>query len=303
MSERSDRSTDGLTSTHGGELLSALLDGELGPAEREAVVAHVTGCGDCADELAALRAARLALRSLPAVDPPGGFFEGLVPPRLVGGRAPARRARRGPTRLVAAQVAVAAAAALVIAAGAGSWRPAPVSAQVGGAVERHAAAASAMQVGLGGGSLLPAPVTPTTSAQRPISELGAPFVAPEELAGYRRVGVFQADGGIQVLYRRGDHGLSVFEEEGDLDMASLPPDGSSVRVDGAIAWRWDDPRAAGRVVVMERDGLVVTVVGDESADAVLEVVRALPGPAGPGFGARLRAACATALRLLGPAPD
>lgn len=298
----SDRSPDGLTSTHGGELLSALLDGELRAAEREAVVLHVTGCGECAGELAALRAARLALRSLPAVDPPPGFLAGLVPPRAVVGRAPARQGRRGSTRLVAAQVAAAAAAALVVAVGAGSWRPVPVSAQVGGAVERHAAAAGALEVGLGGASLLPTPVTPTTSARRPVRELGAPFVAPEDLAGYRRVGVFQADGVVQVLYRRGKHGLSVFEEEGELEGGSLPIDGSPVQVDGATAWRWDDPRAAGRVVVMERDGLVVTVVGDESADAVLEVVRALPGPAGPSVGARLRAACAGALRLLGPAP-
>jgi anti-sigma factor RsiW len=44
--------------------------GELGPAEREAVEAHVASCGHCRDELGALNATRAALLSVPEEEPP-----------------------------------------------------------------------------------------------------------------------------------------------------------------------------------------------------------------------------------------
>ncbi|WP_248963712.1 anti-sigma factor family protein [Sphaerisporangium perillae] len=53
--------------SHLGERASALIDGELGHAERERALAHLTFCADCRAELDAMRALKSRLRSL---DPP-----------------------------------------------------------------------------------------------------------------------------------------------------------------------------------------------------------------------------------------
>ncbi len=56
-----------MTGEHAGDALSALVDGELGAAEADAVRAHVGSCTDCADELEAVRRSRRVVRLLPAV--------------------------------------------------------------------------------------------------------------------------------------------------------------------------------------------------------------------------------------------
>jgi anti-sigma factor RsiW len=55
------------------ERLSAYLDGELPPAEREAARAHLAACPSCAAALKELSAPDAALRALPAVEPPPFF--------------------------------------------------------------------------------------------------------------------------------------------------------------------------------------------------------------------------------------
>ena len=57
------------------ELLSALLDDALGPAERAALEAHVAACADCGRELEALRATVALLGRLPAAHAPAGFVD------------------------------------------------------------------------------------------------------------------------------------------------------------------------------------------------------------------------------------
>lgn len=52
--------------THLGSWLSALVDGQLPPDETERALAHVAACPQCADELAAARAARRALSTAAA---------------------------------------------------------------------------------------------------------------------------------------------------------------------------------------------------------------------------------------------
>jgi hypothetical protein len=47
--------------SHLGSRVSALVDGQLSPADTERALAHVAACGPCADELAAARQARRAL--------------------------------------------------------------------------------------------------------------------------------------------------------------------------------------------------------------------------------------------------
>lgn len=49
--------------THLGTVVSALVDGQLSPADAERALAHVAACPACADEVAAVRAARQALLS------------------------------------------------------------------------------------------------------------------------------------------------------------------------------------------------------------------------------------------------
>jgi anti-sigma factor RsiW len=55
--------------THLGSRLSALVDGQLSPAESERALEHVAGCPRCEEELAAARAARRALSSAAPVEP------------------------------------------------------------------------------------------------------------------------------------------------------------------------------------------------------------------------------------------
>lgn len=50
--------------THLGQRLSALIDGELDPSERERVLIHVTGCSSCREEVAALRMLKRRMNAL-----------------------------------------------------------------------------------------------------------------------------------------------------------------------------------------------------------------------------------------------
>ena len=59
--------------THAGELLSAYLDGELSPDERNDVVDHLSGCSECREELGVLDVARTAVRSMPLLEPPASL--------------------------------------------------------------------------------------------------------------------------------------------------------------------------------------------------------------------------------------
>lgn len=99
-----------------GELLSALLDGELTPAEEAEVRAWLDTDPDARAELEGLTAVRSAVRSLPPVDPPFGFYERM----LRDGAGPTGRAdRAGPRRwrgggLVAAAASILVALVLVV---------------------------------------------------------------------------------------------------------------------------------------------------------------------------------------------
>jgi anti-sigma factor RsiW len=50
--------------THLGQRLSALIDGELSGSERERVLLHITRCGSCQDEVAALRTLKRRMNAL-----------------------------------------------------------------------------------------------------------------------------------------------------------------------------------------------------------------------------------------------
>jgi len=116
-------------SSHPGDLLSALLDGELTPAEEAGVRAHTSACEQCQRELRLIGEGRTLVRDLPAVDPPFGFYERMLRPRH-------RWARVG----VAALVAGAAASVGLMAVA--TPREAPVSPHVAQLVDAHTASAS-----------------------------------------------------------------------------------------------------------------------------------------------------------------
>jgi anti-sigma factor RsiW len=94
-------------SGHESERLSAYLDGELAPAERAAVEAHLAACPECAAFLAELSAADRAAAALPAEAPEGYFdtFPARVRARLQPRKA-ARPARRVPAWTWAAAAAL-----------------------------------------------------------------------------------------------------------------------------------------------------------------------------------------------------
>lgn len=122
--------------SHPGVLLSAFLDGELTSAERLEVTSHLTGCGDCRAELADLDAARVAVRSLPLLDPPRLLAENVVA---------LDRSRPGLPRAWWARAGAAAAAAVLVVAvglaafGSGSAAP---SVDLGSVIDQHAARVS-----------------------------------------------------------------------------------------------------------------------------------------------------------------
>ena len=128
------------SSGHLGDVLSALLDGELSPVEAQGAQAHVDACPTCAGELAAVSQARSWVRALPPVDPPFGFYE-----RMLLDRSPAPAGAFGnrvALRRRAGLAAVGAVAAAVTVLGVGSPSRQPVNPAVPRLVEAHAASAS-----------------------------------------------------------------------------------------------------------------------------------------------------------------
>lgn len=250
---------------HAGDLLSALLDGELTADEAIAVCGHVGACAACATELQDVRDARRLLRELPAVEPPFGFLDTL-----------GRRHRRAPV-LAAASIAAAAAIAVAVIA---PWQDAsPDGTDIEVALEHHDSTVEALE---NEGVLEAAPerlesgftATPTTAKRQERAELDEVFDAPAQLDAYELVAIYDAPDGIHLLYRRGPYALSVFEREGEIDFADLPDGGTSMRIGDHRAWRWDD-HTDGRVLVIDADGVVYTVACDEPGDVVLDIARAL----------------------------
>ena len=60
--------------THPGDLISALLDGELTAPERRDVITHLEACAECRAERDAIAAVRTTLQGLPIVEPPPGLI-------------------------------------------------------------------------------------------------------------------------------------------------------------------------------------------------------------------------------------
>src|SRR4051812_21691102 len=63
---------------HLGDVLSALLDGELAYDEAVAARAHLQACPFCRAELDATASTRTLVRSLPMLDPPHGLIDTII---------------------------------------------------------------------------------------------------------------------------------------------------------------------------------------------------------------------------------
>jgi anti-sigma factor RsiW len=120
---------------HLGDLLSALLDGELSRSAEGAAHAHLATCPSCRAELEDVRMAQTWVRRLPPAEPPFGFLERLA-------IEPPDESRRPSPRWVSVAAVAASAAAAVGLLGLAPPREAPVSPRVDRMVEAHATGAS-----------------------------------------------------------------------------------------------------------------------------------------------------------------
>jgi hypothetical protein len=283
--------------THAGDLLSALLDGALSHDEATEVRAHVADCEACTAELEGVRAARRAVRELPAVEPPAWFVA-----ELLAGDDVVPLGRRAPRVSAAASIGASMVAGLVLLVlSSSSLGPAALRPEVQGAVARHASTVSAVLGSAGDRLTTESSVVPTTAPRRDAAHLPAPYAVPASLAGYDLVDAYRSPGGVHVVYEKGDYGLSIFELPGSVDWDGLPAGGTRLSLAGHPAWRWDAAPADGRVVVLEDDGMVVIVVGDETGDAVVDVAAELPSARDVSLPTRMRRAVARSLELLSPA--
>jgi hypothetical protein len=301
---------------HPGDLLSALLDGELPGPEEAAVVAHLAGCDRCNRELDAVAAARDAVRALPVVAPPPGFLEACIErgraDEAVAGAPSAEvssatvtslepRRRRQALGGVAASVA-----AVLVVLVAGTFEGGPVRPEVGRVVGDHAATVLALA---GDGlvniqvppSTRTSSVTPSTAPYQDPEGLPAPHLVATELdGGYQLVRGFRGDQGVHLVYQSDSHVLSVFELPGRCDFDGLPAGGRRLDVGGAVGWHAEAPDVGGHVVVVERGGLVAVLVGDGPSEEVLGAAASLPAPRQPSSVQRVRQAVASGLRQLSP---
>jgi anti-sigma factor RsiW len=121
-----------LLGDHLGEQLSAYLDGELATLEMPAVSAHLDTCTECRRELSELDKGRIAVRSLPGLEPPV-FLE-------VHRQAADTHRRRLRTAVVVASGV--AAVALAFTLGPFASEPEPTAVSISDLQSRHTAVAS-----------------------------------------------------------------------------------------------------------------------------------------------------------------
>lgn len=263
------------------ELLDAYLDDELTVAEQRSVDELLASSAEARAELEDIRRVRSLVRDLPEVDAPFGFYERMVrPERSSAGKA--RKRRRAPGVAFAAVGAVAAAVVLVIAL-------APVGEQFTPPVDDVALDHVTLASHTGD---VPDDLTPIAVEE---ADRMADYEAPPTMAnGYQRVAVYDAPGGVHLVYENGDQAMvSVYERRGRVDWDGLPDGGTRKQMDDGDAWHAemtyerDNEAMVVDVVVLARDGLVVTVVGAAPTADVEAVAMSVPDPAAPSMGDRV----------------
>jgi hypothetical protein len=127
------------------------------------------------------------------------------------------------------------------------------------------------------------PRAPRSSAARQphaIDSVGSPFRAPERAGdGFRLSGRYRdTDGTVQLFYSDGLFGVSVFEQEGELDWNELP-EGEARTVGDHDARQYRTP--TGVVTVWESGDVVYTTVADAPADQLDELLADLAPTGSP----------------------
>ncbi len=119
---------------------------------------------------------------------------------------------------------------------------------------------------------------PRAAVQNPTGVTAAPsgYPGPHNLGrGYQLLGRYrQPDGTVQLYYGDGLFTLSLFEQRGTIDWASLPA-GSERTVDGVQTRTYSTP--TGTVVVWAQRGVVITCVGDAPTDQLMLAVHGVVG--------------------------
>ena len=281
------------------ELLSALLDGELDPAEEREVRDLLDRSPAARAELNGLTRVRLLVRDLADVEPPAGFLESVTPASARAGDAGPARRRGEPTDLDAVRAErarrrdrsrarrwpkvtaaiVAAAAAIVLVLGL-----TPVTDKVVPPVSAYAERHLAM-VDPAASSPAPSSFTPVPAAE--LDQAGAPAHLAE---GFDRMGGYHTtDGVMHLMYEKGDEVVSVYVQRGRVAWDGLPANGTMATLGTDTGWEMDGP--AEDVVVVERGSMVYTVVATDGHDGMMDVLHSMPEPPAPPMMDRVRDAC------------
>lgn len=258
-------------SEHPFELLTAYLDDQATPVERAEVDAHLAGCATCRHALDAEAAVRALVRTLPAVAPPDDFYARV----LARGPQPRHQTHRR-TGFAVANVAAAAAVWIGVLGVARITRAPAARPAIGALTSAHASV-------LGTGP----------SART----LKADSSAPRSIARYEYVGTATIDGREQMLYSDGTRTLSMFVEVGELDESVLPADARPIRVAGLPAWLVVTDTA--EVVLVQRPGVVVVLVGPLQSEEEALVRDADADAPDPSLGERIDAAARGLLDTFG----
>lgn len=225
------------------ELLNAYLDGELDAAEQARVEAYLADSGEARAQLAGLAEIRTALRDLPPLDPPRPLV-GPVSPSAAGW------VRRAVPLLVAAAV-VLVGGFLVIGRDGSDDPGAMDTSQL---VALHRDAQRMMEDGGAGPPGQLEPVSDTSQVDHMPDDLGD---------GMQRMGIYGADGLVQLVYSDGAHVVSVFEQPHD---AAAPMAGEPMTVADRDAMH--QSMGGSELVMVSADEMVVTVVGEGDLDVL-----------------------------------
>lgn len=222
--------TAGDHGNHAGELLSALVDGELSEDERQRVEAHLDGCSRCSHELHLLERSRAALLALPELEPPGDFIGAIV----------ARR-HRLILRGALGSFAVALASAVLMLAT--DLAPAPaVQPELASLTAEHSTTA------------VTAPDTSFTDSSATFDGVRV----DNQVAGFDLVAVRETDRVVHAVYRQDQRVVSIYGQRGRLDWNALPAGGSRGELAGRDVWQADDESST----VLDAGGVVITIVGE-----------------------------------------
>jgi hypothetical protein len=118
----------------------------------------------------------------------------------------------------------------------------------------------------------------------------AGWAVPERLpGGYQPVTIHALSSDeshpLQIMYSDGLYNVSVFQQPGSVDWASLPPGAQRVADLGWVVYHW--PGTVLAAYVWEAGGRMYAVVGDIPAGELRAIAQALPRPQPPSLGRRL----------------